>query len=71
MKNSSLKKLRESLGFTQQEIADKMKVSQSDVSRIENRLDPKISTIKKYIKACGGEAEFYVITDKGKVRIDG
>ena len=71
MKELSLKELRESLGFTQQQIADKMQVSQSDISRIENRTNLKVATIKKYIKACGGEVEVNAITEKGKVRIDG
>lgn len=71
MKELSLKQLRESLGLTQQQIADRMKVSQSDISRIENRVDLKVSTIKKFIRACGGEVEVNAITDKGKIRIDG
>ena len=71
MKELSLKQLRESLGLTQQQIAERMKVSQSDISRIENRVDLKVSTIKKFIGACGGEVEVNAITDKGKIRIDG
>ena len=70
MKVSILKQIRESLGLTQQQVADRMKVSQSDVSRIESRNNLILATLKKYIKACGGEVEVYVTTEKCKTRID-
>jgi transcriptional regulator with XRE-family HTH domain len=51
----TLKALRESLGLNQEDLAKRLGIDQGAVSRMENRTDLKVSTIKRYIKACGGE----------------
>ncbi len=51
-----LRELREQAGFTQQELADRIGVSQRQVSKIEHGdLDnSKVGTIRGYLEAVGG-----------------
>jgi predicted transcriptional regulator len=49
----SLKALRELAGLTQSDLASRLKVGQAAVSKIENRGDVQISSLKKYVEALG------------------
>jgi predicted transcriptional regulator len=60
-----LRALRDELGVTQEELADRIKVSQSQLSRLERRQDSRLSTIRRYVEAMGGELEITAII-KGK-----
>ena len=51
----SLQKIRQELGITQVELASKLEVSQNNVSTLEKRTDIKLSTLKSYLEALGGE----------------
>lgn len=59
---SSLKKLREIRGLTQIQVAEHLSVGQASISKIENRGDVQISSLRKYVEALGAhlriEAEF-------------
>ena len=49
-----LRKAREEAGFTQDEIADRLRTQKSAISRIENHAaDIRLSTLKKFAKALG------------------
>ncbi len=50
-----LAELRRIADFTQQELALRMGTDQSRVSRVENAADMKLSTLKAYIEALGGQ----------------
>lgn len=51
---SMLKKAREEVGLTQEELADKLHTKKSAISRIENHAeDIKLSTIEKFVHALG------------------
>ncbi|MBD0388620.1 MAG: helix-turn-helix transcriptional regulator [Nostoc sp. C3-bin3] len=50
----TLSELRESLGQTQSDVAKKMGVVQSALSKIEHQDDIQISTLSRYIKSLGG-----------------
>lgn len=54
---SSLPALRAARGLTQVQIAARLGISQSDVSRLERRGDLKISTLNKYVEAVGGRLQ--------------
>ena len=56
-----LRELRESLGLTQTQVAEKIGVSQRQVSKIEQGdLDnAKMKTIRGYLKAIGAEMSIY------------
>ncbi|MBO9546683.1 helix-turn-helix transcriptional regulator [Caulobacter sp.] len=51
---SLLKVLREQLGLSQLELSDILGTSQSNVSKIETKADPRISVIRKLIEHQGG-----------------
>ena len=51
--------MRQSSGLTQEQIANKMGTSKSNISRLEKLgCHPKISTIEKYARACGFKIGF-------------
>ena len=62
-----LRGLRELLGKTQQEIASVLERSQGQVSETERRQDVRLSTLRSYVEALGGELE--VIATFGDKRI--
>ncbi len=53
----SLREAREMAGKTQSEVAALVEVSQAELSRVEARADHKLSTLRRYIEALGGELE--------------
>jgi HTH-type transcriptional regulator / antitoxin HipB len=56
-----LKLAREESGYTQEEIALKLKTKKSAISRIENHAeDIKLSTIEKFVSAIGKELKLQV-----------
>lgn len=57
---SWLAELRARARCTQQQIADRMGISQSDVSKLERRSDAKLSTIRSYAEAIAGTVELAV-----------
>ena len=62
-----LRGLRELLGKTQQEIAVLLERSQGQVSETESRKDVRLSTLRTYVEALGGELE--LIANFGDKRI--
>lgn len=56
----SLSELRKSLSFTQEDIANILKVGQASISRTEKRKDQLISTLREYVEAMGGELKLVV-----------
>jgi transcriptional regulator with XRE-family HTH domain len=63
----NLRALRESLGKTQEEIARLADITQSQLSKIERRDDHLISTLRRYVRALGGNIE--VIAQVGERRV--
>jgi len=51
---SDLAALRKKKGLTQTELAERIGMSQSDLSKFERRADVRISTLRAYIAALGG-----------------
>ena len=51
----ALQELRKALTLTQTDVAEKLHISQDGVSRLEQRSDLLLSTLRKYIQAMGGE----------------
>jgi|SRR5690554_653599 len=58
-----LGELRQKLGVTQAELAERMKVAQPYLSKIENSEDFYLSTLHRYIQALGGRVELHAIFD--------
>jgi transcriptional regulator with XRE-family HTH domain len=53
----TLRQLRRDLNLTQDSMADLLEVKQGHISKIENRSDMLISTLRDYIEALGGELD--------------
>ena len=60
IKEALLYEIRESQNITQEEMAEKLGTKQANVSRTERRPDLKLSTLKRYIEAMGGELDIIV-----------
>jgi hypothetical protein len=63
----NLRGLRESIGRTQDEIARRMSISQSQLSRVEGRRDHLISTLRRYVQGLGGEIEVCGVFDGARI----
>jgi transcriptional regulator with XRE-family HTH domain len=59
----SLAFLREQLHLTQVQVAKKAKLTQSDISRAEQRSDCRVSTLDRYAKALGGRLRLVIEID--------
>ncbi len=64
-----LAQLRKSLNINQNELAEKMGVSQANISKVENGNDCLLSTLKKYVRALGGEINITAKMPNGDVVI--
>jgi hypothetical protein len=65
----TLRELRQGLDLTQAELADAASMTQSELSRLESRADHRISTLRRYVEALGGEIEITAIIGKRRVRL--
>ena len=57
LKEVLLYEIREQLRITQEDMAIRLNTKQANVSRTERRRDMKLSTLKRYIEAMGGELD--------------
>lgn len=65
----TLRELRQTLSLTQQQVADKAEMTQSELSRLESRGDHRVSTLRRYVEAMGGELEISVVVGKRKLKL--
>jgi len=65
-----LKALRQDRNFSQAQLAELMGIRQASVSKIENQDDMRLSTLRKYVEALGGELEIRVRFQEQDVRLD-
>jgi transcriptional regulator with XRE-family HTH domain len=64
-----LAELRGALNLTQEEMAERLDISQSNVSRLEQRDDILVSTLRQVVEAMGGELELHAAFPEGRVRL--
>jgi len=57
----TLRELRVALGLTQDQVADALETSQSNVAQIESKTDVKVSTVTKVVEALGGRLHLVAI----------
>ncbi len=70
-KRLPLRVLREGIGKTQAEVAELAEMDQSEISRIEQREDLKLSTLRRYARALGASIEVTACLSSGRrVRLD-
>ena len=64
-----LRAIRELLGKTQAEVAEASQMAQSEISRLERRRDHHLSTLRRIVKAMGGELEVVATFGDRRVRL--
>lgn len=69
MQEMPLSELREARKLSQQEIASSLHIKQAAVSKLERRTDMYISTLRKYLRAMGGDLEITARFPDGAVKI--
>jgi len=65
-----LSEVRQRAGKSQQEVARILGMKQPSLSKLEKQADMQISTLRKIVKALGGELEVLARFPKGTVKID-
>lgn len=61
--------LRDNMELTQEEVAARLQISQSNVSRLEKRRDMLVSTLREVVEAFGGELHLVAEFPDGAVEI--
>ena len=64
-----LRAIREMAGKTQVDVAAVTDMTQSEISRLERREDFRLSTLKRYVEALGGELEVVAAFGDKRVRL--
>jgi DNA-binding phage protein len=67
----NLRAVRELVGMTQVEAATSAEMTQSELSKTERRGDRRLSTLRRYIQALGGELEIFAVFGDKRVRLKG
>lgn len=68
--STSLRALREAARLTQGELARATEMSQPQLSRFESRRDHLVSTLRRYMRALGGDIEVVAVMDGRRVALD-
>ena len=66
----TLRELRELAGKTQIDAAELAKMTQAELSRFERRDDRRLSTLRRYIEALGGEVEIVATFGNKRLVLD-
>jgi len=69
MAEMPLAEVRRARELTQQQIARHLEVNQAWISRVERQMDMRVSTLRSYIEAMGGELEIIARFHDGAVRL--
>lgn len=70
LKEMPLAELRQARQFTQEQLAQTLKIKQASVSKMESQTDMYISTMRKYVEAMGGELEIVAKFPDGNVKVE-
>jgi transcriptional regulator with XRE-family HTH domain len=65
-----LHQIRNAREMTQTRLAELMEMDQGNVSRLEQRTDMYLSTLRSYVEAMGGTLEIRAVFPDGDVKID-
>lgn len=68
--NMSLRELRCSRKISQKIVAAATRASQSEISRVEQRSDVRVSTLRDYVEAVGGHLKIIAMFPTGSYVID-
>ncbi|HEX3776243.1 MAG TPA: helix-turn-helix transcriptional regulator [Polyangiaceae bacterium] len=65
----TLKAMRQELALTQAEVSRSAQMTQSELSRLENRSDHLTSTLRRYVEALGGKLEISAVFGARRVKL--
>ena len=65
-----LSEVRKLAGKSQREVADALGIKQPSLSKLEGQSDMQISTLRRIVRALGGELDMIARFPNGAVRID-
>lgn len=65
-----LAELRRARAMTQTRLAESLQVNQAAVSKIEQRSDMYLSTLRSYVAAMGGSLEVRAVFPEGEILLD-
>lgn len=65
----SLAELRRELGVTQADMASAIEITQSQLSKLERRDDHLVSTLRRAVRALGGELEVTAVVGDRRVKL--
>jgi DNA-binding XRE family transcriptional regulator len=63
LRDQALEELRHTHKITQQDLGDVMGLSQKRVSQLEHQDDARVSTVRAYIEALGGQLQILAVFD--------
>lgn len=66
---NQLARLRESLGLTQEALAERLDISQARVSDVERAENVELSTLQRYVEALGGHLEVLAVVNGERVLV--
>lgn len=69
LRTLTLKELRNGLAVTQAELAASAEMTQSELSRLESRADHRVSSLRRYVEALGGELEISAVIGGRRVKL--
>jgi predicted transcriptional regulator len=64
-----LRALREAVGLTQGGLAQRVDVTQSQLSKMERREDHRVSTLRRYVEALGGNLEICAVVNGKRIKL--
>jgi len=70
LEKMALHELRRVRHMNQSQVAAGLKAAQSEVSKIENRTDMHVSTLRDYVEALGGRLEMQAVFPDQTVRLE-
>ena len=65
-----LKRLREACHVSQAELAERMKLTQGAISKIEHSPNPSVSVLRQWVRALGGDLEISARFGKRNVKVN-
>ncbi|HEY7732646.1 MAG TPA: helix-turn-helix transcriptional regulator [Gaiellaceae bacterium] len=66
----ALRTLRRARGLTQRQVAERLEMTQPEISKLERRRDVRLSTARAYIGALGGRMGVVARFDDGEVELE-
>jgi predicted transcriptional regulator len=69
IEEQTLRELRQGAGLTQVDAARAAEMTQSELSRLESRGDHRISTLRRYVEALGGQLEVSAVFGGKRVKL--